>query len=85
LMSQFSIRYTFSIPSMTSPKTAWLPSSQGVGTVVRKNCEPPVFGPALAIENSPGRSWRLARADGSHGIFHPGPPVPARPLLGSLE
>jgi hypothetical protein len=52
---------------------------------VRKNCEPPVFGPALAIENSPGRSWRLARADGSHGIFHPGPPVPARPLLGSLE
>ena len=31
-----------------------LPSSQGVATVVRKNCEPFVFGPALAMESRPG-------------------------------
>jgi len=31
-----------------------LPSSHDVTTVVTKNCEPLVFGPALAIERRPG-------------------------------
>ena len=30
-------------PSLTSPKTVCLPSSQGVSTVVMKNCEPLVL------------------------------------------
>merc|ERR1712225_125617 len=40
--------------SATSPKTTCLPSSQLVTTVVMKNLEPLVFGPALAMERSPG-------------------------------
>ena len=31
-----------------------MPFRCGVGTVVTKNCEPLVFGPALAIDNRPG-------------------------------
>ena len=41
------------MPSTTLPKTQCLPSSQGVTTVVMKNCEPFVFGPAFAIDRSP--------------------------------
>ena len=74
-----------SIPSTTSPKTAWFPLSHGVATVVRKNCEPPVFGPEFAIEKIPGRSCFISRADRSQGIFQPGPPLPASRLIGSLE
>jgi hypothetical protein len=33
-----------------------LPSSHGHGTRVMKNCDPPVFGPALAIDRIPGLS-----------------------------
>jgi len=43
-------RYDSTSPSGTSPKTTCLPSSQLVTTVVMKNCEPLVFGPAFAIE-----------------------------------
>jgi hypothetical protein len=35
-----------------------LPSSHEVTTVVTKNWEPLVLGPALAIDNRLGRSWR---------------------------
>ena len=42
-----------SFPSTTSPKMVCLPSSQGVGTKVRKNWLPSVPGPALAIESRP--------------------------------
>lgn len=38
-----------SMPSRTSPKTTWRPSSQEVMTVVMKNCEPFVFLPELAM------------------------------------
>lgn len=51
-----SIAWTTSAPLTTRPKTVCLPSSQGVGTVVMKNCEPLVCGPALAIERVNGRS-----------------------------
>ena len=44
----------FTKPLMTFPKTQCLPSSHGVLTVVIKNCEPFVSGPALAILRSPG-------------------------------
>src|SRR5215469_16844491 len=49
-----SIVFTRSRPSMTSPKTTCLPSSQPVLTVVMKNCEPLVLGPALAMDSRPG-------------------------------
>ena len=48
-----SIFDTSGIPSTTSPKTTCLPSSQPHLTVVMKNCEPLVSGPALAMERSP--------------------------------
>lgn len=53
-----SIFLTRSAPSTTSPKTTCLPSSHEVTTVVTKNWEPLVLGPALAIDNRLGRSWR---------------------------
>ncbi len=37
---------TRSMPSSTFPNTTCLPSSQGVGRVVMKNCDPLVLGPA---------------------------------------
>ena len=43
-----SIFLTTSIPSITLPKTTCLPSNHGHATVVKKNCEPFVFLPALA-------------------------------------
>merc|ERR1712083_585252 len=49
-----SIFLTTSIPSTTLPNTTCFPSNQSVLTVHKKNCEPFVFGPALAIERIPG-------------------------------
>lgn len=43
-----SIFLITSMPSTTVPKTTWRLSNQDVFTVVMKNCEPFVFGPALA-------------------------------------
>jgi hypothetical protein len=37
LLPSFSISWTISKPSMTSPKTVCFPSNQGQGTVVMKN------------------------------------------------
>ncbi len=54
---------TTSIPSTTEPNTTCLPSNHGHGTVVKKNCDPFVFGPALAIDNRPGvvcLSWKFS-------------------------
>merc|ERR1719473_2419275 len=42
------------MPSTTEPKTTCLPSSQSVLTVHKKNWEPFVLGPALAIDRIPG-------------------------------
>merc|ERR1712203_1284288 len=53
-LPNFSIFCTTSIPFVTFPKTTCLPSSQSVLTVQRKNCDPFVFGPALAMERMPG-------------------------------
>merc|ERR1719272_1198044 len=50
----FSTAFTTSIPSEIRPKTTCLPSSHDVLMVQMKNCEPLVFGPALAMERSPG-------------------------------
>jgi len=47
----FSIFLTTSIPSTTLPKTTCLLSRNGVGTVVMKNWEPFVFGPAFYVGN----------------------------------
>jgi hypothetical protein len=52
---------------------------------VKKNWEPPVLRPAFAIENIPGLSCLRRRAEGSQGIFQPGPPVPALRAIGSAE
>ncbi|KYM92705.1 hypothetical protein ALC53_00642 [Atta colombica] len=43
-----------SIPLRTCPKTTCFPSSQSVLAVHRKNCDPFVFGPELAIDRVPG-------------------------------
>src|SRR6202042_1027880 len=49
-----SIVSTTSSPAVTRPKTVCLPSSQGhASAVTTKNCEPLVFGPALAIASAP--------------------------------
>src|SRR5262249_59623471 len=61
-----SIVSTTSAPSVTAPKTTCLPSSHEVTTVVMKNCEPLVFGPALAIDRRNGRSclsWKFSSAN----------------------
>ena len=50
----FSMEVTTSMPLVTLPNTQCLPSSHAVCTVHRKNCDPLVFGPALAIERTPG-------------------------------
>src|SRR5215472_6405660 len=44
---------TMSCPSMTSPKIVCFPVSHSVGATVMKNCEPLVFGPALAMASLP--------------------------------
>src|SRR5262245_48678733 len=51
---RLSIVRTTSMPSITEPNTTCLPSSQGVLAVVRKNCEPLVLGPELAMLRMPG-------------------------------
>lgn len=43
-------------PPPTNEAHLCLLSNHGHGTVVMKNCEPFVFGPALAIDNVYGRS-----------------------------
>src|SRR6266851_8592855 len=48
--------FTMSCPSTTSPKIVCLPVSQSVAPTVMKNCEPLVFGPALAMASLPGLS-----------------------------
>merc|ERR1712060_1044709 len=49
-----STAVTACMPSTTFPKTTCLPSSHAVFTVVIKNCDPFVFGPAFAILRMPG-------------------------------
>ena len=45
---------TTSNPSRTFPKTTCRPVNHGVAAVVTKNCDPFVFGPALAMAKTPG-------------------------------
>jgi len=52
-VSTLPIFLTTSMPFLTLPNTACFPSSQGVASRVIKNCEPPVLGPALAMDNIP--------------------------------
>ncbi|KAI9908743.1 hypothetical protein PsorP6_003607 [Peronosclerospora sorghi] len=68
-VSSSSTRFTISKPSTTLPNTTCLPSRCGVGTVVMKNCDPFVPGPALAIDNKPA-SVCLSRKFSS-GNFSP--------------
>lgn len=51
-----SITWTTSIPFRTLPKTECLLSNHGVATVVIKNCDPLVLGPAFAMERVNGLS-----------------------------
>src|SRR5205085_3388664 len=53
-VSTWEIVSTTSMPDVTCPKTVCSPSSQGqASAVTMKNCEPFVFGPALAIASAP--------------------------------
>ena len=49
-----SIFFTTSMPSTTAPNTTCLPSNHWVFTVHKKNWDPLVLGPALAIDKIPG-------------------------------
>lgn len=51
-----SIELHTSMPFVTRPNTVCLLSSHGVGTVVMKNCDPLVPGPALAMDTVKGLS-----------------------------
>mmetsp|Transcript_510 Transcript_510/g.1637 ORF Transcript_510/g.1637 Transcript_510/m.1637 type:complete len:215 (-) Transcript_510:442-1086(-) len=65
------------MPSITLPKTTCFPSSHGVSAVHRKNCEPLVPGPALAMERMPSPSCLSTKFSSSN--FSPKmlfPPVP---------
>lgn len=57
-IAQLKVKHTCttSMPFTTLPKTVCLLSSHGVATVVMKNWEPLVQGPALAIETVKGLS-----------------------------
>merc|ERR1712217_348664 len=49
-----SIFLTTSSPAATRPNTTCRPSKCGVGATVRKNCDPFVFRPAFAMDNTNG-------------------------------
>lgn len=63
---------------MTSPNTTCLPSSQSVLSHVRKNWEPLVFGPELAMESRPGGEEHV-------NSLHPGSPGQAVSAPGWTE
>src|SRR6185436_1534382 len=67
---------TTSWPLITRPKTVCFPFSHSVGRWVRKNCEPFVSGPELAIESEP-RKWRRYSPWTSSLTRYPGPPEPS--------
>mmetsp|Transcript_28735 Transcript_28735/g.77835 ORF Transcript_28735/g.77835 Transcript_28735/m.77835 type:complete len:205 (+) Transcript_28735:633-1247(+) len=72
-----SIALTTSSPSTTFPKTTCLPSNQGVLTVVIKNWDPLVLGPALAILRYMGPSClRLKFSSSNLAPKMLSPPVP---------
>ena len=48
------LKICLTIPLITFPKTTCRPSNHSVFFVVRKNCDPLVFLPALAIDSHPG-------------------------------
>ena len=50
------------LPSITRPNTTCLPSKNGAGFVVMKNCEPLVLGPLLAMLSKKGLSCFNANA-----------------------
>ena len=52
--SRAGMESKISNPIVTSPKTECLLSNHGVGMCVKKNCDPFVFGPAFAIDKTPG-------------------------------
>jgi hypothetical protein len=57
--STSEIASTTSSPFVTRPKTVCLPSSQEHSSATTmKNCEPLVFGPALAIASAPRTTLR---------------------------
>src|SRR5215475_8019230 len=60
-------------PSTTSPKMVCLPVSHVVGATVMKNCEPLVFGPALAMASLPGLSKLCGDPRVSSSHWYPGP------------
>ena len=76
---EFSMACTTSEPLVTRPNTVCFPSSHGVATVVMKNCDPFVFGPALAMETVYGRSCLRSRViSSSNSPPHmETPPVPS--------
>ena len=49
-----SIAFTTSMPFVTLPNTQCFPFNHDVSAVHKKNCDPFVFGPALAMDKIPG-------------------------------
>merc|ERR1711920_188479 len=79
----FSIAFTTSIPSRTSPKTTCFPSRCEVTTVVMKNWLPLVSLPAFAIERRPGLVCLILKFSSlNFSPYIDFPPVPS-PLVKS--
>ena len=62
--AELTIASTTSIPLMTLPKTGCFAFRKVLSLTLRKNCEPPVFGPAFAIEIVP-RALLFSRLNSS--------------------
>merc|ERR1711924_94695 len=67
----FSTFFTTSVPSTTFPNTTCFPSKCGVLVTVRKNCEPFVLGPALAMESRYGSECGMTPFSNSSANLEP--------------
>ena len=56
-LSPWTIFFTTSMPATTLPKIEYAPFRFGVAAIVMKNCDPLVFGPALAMPTIPSASY----------------------------
>eukprot|EP00241_Pyramimonas_parkeae_P008104 CAMPEP_0114226660 /NCGR_PEP_ID=MMETSP0058-20121206/1355_1 /TAXON_ID=36894 /ORGANISM="Pyramimonas parkeae, CCMP726" /LENGTH=148 /DNA_ID=CAMNT_0001337409 /DNA_START=481 /DNA_END=927 /DNA_ORIENTATION=- len=74
----FSICLKTSIPETSLPKTTCLPLSEGARSKVTKNCEPLVWGPALAMLSSPGPEWECLKLSSAKSPpYMDSPPLPS--------
>ena len=84
----FSILRTISMPSMTFPNTTCFPSRKGVGTVVMKNWEPLVSGPAFCVPSllvQPPEQLRRKKGGGGGFFLEKHTAIESNPGLSCLS